>query len=220
MRKRCFQGNYSKDERWIYVILRNENGHIKEKSVSVKHIWKNLAVIYLCVCCVVVLASGPSCLWPRFLTHLLHAASDCRIPSEGEERSLRLLLALRNMKRPMQRAGLAANEQTVGGWLLPHTSAADGPSGNETQGGQDQRIGTGTFFFFFLHYLKIWMCNLEARNGIAGKNRKWREKSWKEAHCRFFFCAIKKARQILILIPDRCCGRLRRCCLYWSLLSQ
>ena len=62
---------------------------------------------------------------PRF--NSLHTVSHRRIPREDSERSSRLLLVLRNMKRPMRWAGIAANEQTVGGWLLPPTSAAGGP---------------------------------------------------------------------------------------------
>ena len=88
-----------------------------------------VVTMYSVICCieVVVSLSSPSCLWALSLIQLLHTVSHCRIPSEDRERSFRLLLVLKNMKRPMQRAGIAANEQTVGGWLLPHTSAAGGP---------------------------------------------------------------------------------------------
>lgn len=55
----------------------------------------------------------------------------------------------RNMKRPMQGAGLAANEQTVGGRLLPHTSAAGGPKGKETQ---KQGTMNTTKTVLFYHY--------------------------------------------------------------------
>lgn len=140
----------------------------------------------------VVPASGPSCLWPRFLIHLLHAVSHCRIPSEGKERSLRLLLALRNMKRPMQRAGLAANEQTVGGWLLPHTSAADGPLG-ERDTGRPGPMNRNGDFSFFLHYLKIWTCNLEATESQGKQEMERKVERRRTAGSRSFsVCAIKK----------------------------
>lgn len=86
-----------------------------------------------CVCTVVVTQGDPPFLRESSPVQLLHAASHRRIPSEDMRRSFRLLSVPRNMKRPMQRAGLAANEQTVGGWLLPHTSAARGPKGKEAR---------------------------------------------------------------------------------------
>lgn len=46
---------------------------------------------------------------------LLLAASQCRSPSEHGESSFRLLFTRRDMKRGVQRTGLAANEQTGGG---------------------------------------------------------------------------------------------------------
>lgn len=58
VQKKCFQGNYSEYEQWTYVILRNENGHIKvigpqktaylddnmpsERSLSVKNITEEM----------------------------------------------------------------------------------------------------------------------------------------------------------------------------------
>lgn len=83
------------------------------------------------------------------LIQLLHTVSHRRIPSEDTERSFRLLLVRRNMKRLMQGAGLAANEQTVGGWLLPHTSAAGGPTGGKRhrQGTMSNSKDYCNFFF-------------------------------------------------------------------------
>lgn len=137
---------------------------------------------------VVVSLSSPSCLWAPSPIQLLHAVSHRRIPSEDWECSFRLLLVPRNMKRPMQRAGLAANEQTVGGWLLPHTSAAGGPRGKETQ-----RQGTmnSNKDFLFCHCFKIWTCNLEATKS-QGKQKTKRERL--NGACRELLsslCAIK-----------------------------
>lgn len=173
MQKLCFQGNNSEGKRWI--ILRNENGHIKviapksrfksslrKVSVGWTHLAKKKKVglsiavssnshFYLCVLKFasmeeVVSLSSPSCLRAPSPIQLLHAVSHRCIPSEDRERSSRLLLVPRNMKRPMQWVGLAANEQTVGGWLLPHTSAAGGPTGGKRHRGRERWIATIYFF--------------------------------------------------------------------------
>lgn len=131
-------------EKYWSCWLRNTAYHT-EISVGQTHTgrWKMSSSSHICcefVCTesfacmeVVVSLGSPSCLWAPSPIQLLHAVSHRRIPSEDRECSFRLLLVPRNMKRPMQRAGLTANEQTVGGWLLPHTSAAGGLRGKETQ---------------------------------------------------------------------------------------
>lgn len=88
-----------------------------------------LTTYWITFCTEVLVSPGKPLLSARAVpdSTRAHTVSHRCIPREDSERSSRLLLVLRNMKRPMRRAGIAANEQTVGGWLLPHTSAAGGP---------------------------------------------------------------------------------------------
>lgn len=172
---------------------------------------------------VVVSLSSPSCLRAPSPIQLLHAVSHRRIPGEDRARSSRLLSVLRNMKRPMQWAGLAANEQTVGGWLLPHTSAAGEPTGKETEAGHDE-----IFPFFFFNYFQIWTwCRGTEIAEKTGNEEGKVEKSHTAGSCSFSLCN-KKQRQIFVCEKknteafdfDQCYSQLRRCSLYWSHLSQ
>lgn len=124
----------------VWICLRHTGSRKWRPTFSYPAALAFVVTLYWIICCteVVVSPSSPSCLRALSLIQLLHTVSHCRIPSEDRERSFRLLLVLRNMKRLMQRAGLAANEQTVGGWLLPHTSAAGGPREGDTEAGNEE----------------------------------------------------------------------------------